>query len=129
MPGRTPSLTEEQIDQMASWREAGRSYEWIGRRLGLSAHAIRWNCLRIGADHPRGHTFKPSKMPMLTVRVGGVVRRFTPEEDALILRRKAEGAGNAQIARELGRKSHSILGRLLTLGMNADREERARAEV
>ena len=45
-------LTGEQIDQMAAWREAGKSYEWIGKRLGLSAKGIRWQCLRVGADHP-----------------------------------------------------------------------------
>lgn len=62
---------------------------------------------------------------MVTVRSGVTVRRFTPEEDALILSRKAEGARNSDIAKELGRKPNSILGRLMTLGIHADRAERA----
>lgn len=118
-------LTDEQIDRMARWREAGRSYAWIAQRLGMSAAAIRWHCLRVGADHPNGHTFPVSKMPMVTTRGGHTVRRFTPDEDELILRRKNEGATNTQIARELGRKAHSVLGRLMTLGMHEDRRERA----
>lgn len=117
-------LTEEQLEQMAEWREAGQSFEWIGSRLGLSAKAIRWQCLRVGADHPLGHTFPACKTPMVVMRKGRAVRRFTPEEDALILRRQSEGARNADIARELGRWPHSILGRSMTLGMNADRAER-----
>lgn len=124
MPGPR-TLTDDQIDQMAEWREAGRSYEWIGRHFGLSAQAIRWQCLRVGADRPDGHKFGQSKMPMVTVRNGREVRRFTAEEDALILQRKEQGATNTEIARELGRKAHSVLGRAMTLGMQADRRERA----
>jgi len=123
MPART--LTDEQIDQMADWREAGHSYAWIAHRLGLSPGAIRWQCLRVGADRPDGHTIAPSKQPMVMLRNGNEVRRFTAAEDALILRRKDEGASNTEIARELGRKAHSVLGRVMTLGMHADRQERA----
>lgn len=118
-------LSDAQIDQMAAWREAGKSYEWIAQRFGVAAQTIRWQCLRVGADDPRGHNRKASRMPMETMRGGRLVRRFTPAEDEHLLRRQLEGATNMQIARELGRQHNSIIGRAMTLAMHADRAERA----
>jgi hypothetical protein len=50
------------------------------------------------------------------------VRKFTPEEDAKITEMELAGFKRAAIARALGRKSNSVLGRQMTL---ARREERA----
>lgn len=120
----TRKMSDAQIDEMAEMRERGLTYTQIGRRFGLSAQAIRWQCLRVGADHPKGANVKPSTQPMVTMRNGHPVRRFTPEEDALLLSGKAEGRSNTEIARQLDRRPNSVLGRLMTIGMNDDRAER-----
>jgi DNA-binding CsgD family transcriptional regulator len=116
-------MTPEQIDRMAAWREAGKSYAWIGRRLGYSKGLIRWNCLKVGADRPDGSTIAPSRMPMLTTRGNHQVRRFSPEEDAELLGLATAGRSTAEIARALGRRTNSITGRLMTLAMWDARRE------
>lgn len=108
---------------MARWREQGRSYRWIGARLGYSPGLIRWNCLKVGADTPKGPQIAASKMPMLTIRNGREVRRFTAEEDARLVRMDMEGATYSAIAKAMGRTRNSVTGRLMTLAMWDARRE------
>ena len=57
-------------------------------------------------------------------RSGHEVRRFTVEEDELLLDLKSKGLTNAAIGRRLNRAAHTVLGRLMTLArQDARREE------
>ena len=60
-------------------------------------------------------------------RGGHVVRRFTAFEDAEILRLAAEGVSRNRIAKQLGRRHNSIIGRLMTLARH-DALAEARAD-
>ena len=116
-------LTDAQIEEMAEMREAGKTYQAIGDHFGVAAKTIRWQCLRVGADSPSGHQIKPSSLPMVMMRAGRVFRRFTPDEDARLREMREAGAKTSSIARELGRKPNSVLGRLMTLAMHDARAE------
>jgi len=118
-------LTDEQLEQMAAHREAGKTYAWLAAEFGVSVGAIRWQCLRLGADRPDGHRFLTKNPSGQTQRGGRQVRPYSPNEDAFIQERKLAGDSNSAIARALGRKPHSILGRVMTLAMTQDRQERA----
>lgn len=117
------NLTDDQLDQIAEWREAGKTYKWIALRIGCSPGLVRWNCLKLGADDPKGPSRAPSNQPMITMRGGHVVRRFTEAEDAELLRLAEAGERNSVICRALGRRNNSVKGRLLTLAMNQSRRE------
>jgi hypothetical protein len=53
------------------------------------------------------------------------VRRFTAEEDALLLQMEANGARYCEMCRALGRRHNSIIGRLATLARRDARAEDA----
>ena len=123
--------TPAQREQAAAWREAGRSIPWIARQLGFSKGAVDWWLLCSGAEKP-GARNRP--LPTLTaVRRGAhMVRPFTPDEDALLLRLENQGLTNANIARAMierdptrPRAPNTIKARLMIL---ARRQERAMQE-
>jgi hypothetical protein len=113
------------MDRIVAMREAGKTYEQIGRALGCSAKAVSWHCLRLGADSPR-----PTKLwdgivgPPTFGRNGHTVRRYTVEDDALLLKLERQGLPIATIAQRMGRRWNSVKGRLMTL---ARRDERSSA--
>jgi hypothetical protein len=97
----------------------------ISRELGISRSVVAYQCLRNAADppRPRGLVTRRSGPVM---RGGRAVHPYSIEDDALILRLEASGMGNSKIARALSaadparpRKTHSILGRLMTLARHA----------
>ena len=117
-------FTDEQLARMCAWRRSGRSYAFIARRLGCSAGAARHQCLLAGA-FPEGSKPRPSPFPMLTSRNGLPVRRFTPEDDAILLAMKADGVGPTEIGRALDRSPGTIRNRLLALELQQRQLEAA----
>lgn len=115
-------LTQQDFDRICAMREAGKSFEQIGRAIGCSAKAVSWHCLRLGAEGP-----KPTKLwdgikgPAVCIRNGHEVRRYTPDDDALLLSLEAEGLAIAAIARRTGRRPNSVRGRLMTLARRQER--------
>jgi hypothetical protein len=121
-------LTEEQIDRICEMRESGKSYGTIARVVGCSVGAVSWQCLRCGAEPP---TAKPIKVrePGEFQRGSHTVRGYTPEEDALIIALAIQKFPRTVIAKRLGRKPHSVLGRIMTLARREARLERADADL
>lgn len=118
-------LTEHQrTDRIAELREEGKTYEQIGAALGLSGSNISWICLKYGIDGPKKAPLG-DRGPMVMKRGNFEVRKFSPEDDAKIIAMTLDGANLSQVARALGRKRNSVLGRQMTL---ARREERAMEE-
>ena len=118
MTGRQTSID---LDQLAELREVrGLTYRRIAEIVGRSAGAVAWQCLKNGIE-------KPGELPRVQVRRdplnrgGGVVRYYSPEEDAELLRLEATGLNYYEIARAMGRANSSIRGRLLTLARQDER--------
>lgn len=129
MSGRR-RLSDAQIDEMASLRERGWGVANIARHFTeagtpISAGAIGWQCLRVGADAPprlRGKSSQPSS-PF--VRGKHLVRPYSSEEDARLREFDRQGVTVAEMGRRLDRKENSIRGRLLTLTRRDTRAEEA----
>lgn len=118
-------MTEQQrADLIADMRERGKTYGQIARAIGSSPSNISWICLKYGIEKPGKQPPLGDRGPMLIKRGNHQVRRYTPEEDAVIREMGAAGAKATPIARKLGRKHNSVLGRMMTL---ARRDERAGA--
>ena len=115
-------MTEQQrVDRIAELRETGKTYEQIGLALGMSGSNISWICLKYGIEGPRKTTLG-DRGPMVVKRGKFEVRKFTPEEDAKIQEMGRAGGKPTAIARALGRKHNSILGRMMTLARREERE-------
>jgi transcriptional regulator len=124
MPRRR--FTQEQLDDMATMRERGWSYNRIGSKLGMSANAVSWHCLRLCAEPPRPSKLGPiPTAPSVVARGNHLVRRFTQSDDAKLLQLEAEGLSISEIARRIGRRWNSTRGRLMTLARREERAERA----
>lgn len=122
MPGRR--LTEADFDRIVSMRERGLSYGLIAEEIGCSASAVSWHCLRLGADPPKpAPCWEGIRGPAVVQRNGHVVRRFTPDEDARLLELESQGLTPMEMARELGRRPNSVLGRLMTLARREERQD------
>lgn len=122
MPRR--KLTNEHFERICAMREAGKSYEQIGRAIGCSSSAISWHCLRLGADGPKQTRLWTGIVgPEIFSRNGHSVRRYTPDEDELLLSLEAKGLPIATIAARMGRRWNSIKGRLMTLARREERQE------
>lgn len=128
-------MTKVQIERAIELRELGHGYDYIGKELGFSGAAIRWQCMKHGAE-PKKNAWKawapgeikgPSVLKRLHPETGTyhVVRRFTPEEDAELLRMVQAGVYEAEIARRLKRRTNSIRGRLMTLARRQASSEAA----
>lgn len=117
-------LTDTDFDRICTMREAGKSYEQIGRAIDCSAKAVSWHCLRLGADGPKQTKLWDGIVgPEVFYRNGHIVRRYTAEDDALLLALECQGFSVNVIAKRMGRRPNSVTGRLMTL---ARREERAK---
>ena len=116
-------------DRIAELRE-GRGYSCarIARMIGVSRSAVAWHCLINGIESPRNKwaSTEPNPGPLVVMRNGHQVRRFTPAEDALLLQLEAQGLNYSVIGRRLGRPRNSIVGHLATL---ARRDARTEASV
>lgn len=121
MPARR--LSPEDMDRICAMREAGKSYEQIGRALGCSAKAVSWHCLRLGAEGPKRTRLWPGVVgPATFGRNGHTVRRYTAEDDALLIELEQQGLPIATIAQRMGRRWNSVKGGLMTLARREERE-------
>lgn len=126
---RGKSAAAEHGERIARLREdKGWTYRRIAENVGISDGAVRWYCLKEGIEPPKrpmtaveGRTAGPA----VRMRRGRPVRLYTPEEDALILRRAAEGKTYVDIGRETGRRHNSIMCRLAILARHDARREEA----
>ena len=118
-------LTDAQIEEIVRLRELGHSYEWIAAKVGFTANAVAWQCCRLGAEAPNStaRSWDRIQGPAVQKRGDHVVRRFTPQEDALLLALASGGIIHSEIARRMGRKPNSIYGRLMALARREARRE------
>jgi hypothetical protein len=116
-------FSENEYSEMAELRERGWSYDRIASKFNCSRGVVSWTCLRLGAAPPHPPPLKPNyhlEHPTIK-RNGYIVRPFTPDEDRVLLEMEANGRGPAAIGRKLGRKTNSVIGRLLTLARREGR--------
>lgn len=119
-------FTTEQHEGMAEMREAGRSYGQIALAFGCSESTAYWVCLKLGADRPNAKPLQPRALgPEVVQRNGHAVRRYSAEEDVQLLALAAEGKGESEIGRLMGRKPNSVRARLMTLARHEARTEAA----
>lgn len=121
MPRR--KYTEEQANTAAELREQGLTFVEIGEKLGMNERSVQYHCMRLGADLPPNAPRRNNRLPEVYQRNGRIVRLFTPEEDAELLRLEATGMPTNQIARLMGRPANSTRGRLMLLAMKEARDE------
>lgn len=130
MGARGPKTDPIVLETIAELRERGLSCRLIAAALAergrpVSAKTVEWHCLRLGAEPPKPRRLQRGVVgPRVVVRGQHLVHRFTDDEDALLIAMDLEGATPSQMAKRLGRKANSVIGRLATL---ARREERAAA--
>lgn len=129
MPGKR-ILSEEQLDEMACLREGGATYERISRHFArkgvtISANALHWQCLRMGADAPPEKRREGTQRTEPYQRGSHVVRPFSPDDDAVLRVLDMQGFKVGVMARRLGRRENSIRGRLMTLARRDARQEDA----
>jgi hypothetical protein len=121
MSGHAKKLTVEQIDQLLTWREAGRGYRTIARRLKVSAGAVYSHCLKNGVSSP-GQRFDPipTEASQFVAGDGRTQRKFTVDDDARLLELEATGMAYKAIGREMGRPYTSVRIRLMSLAMREE---------
>lgn len=88
----------------------------------ISANAINWQCMKVGADPPLRHWGKHTQAAEPYSRNGNVVKPYSAAEDALLVELDIQGFKLSVIARRMGRRTNSVKGRMMTL---ARREQRA----
>lgn len=122
MPAR--KYSDEIIGQAAELRERGLSFGQIALRLGMSASAVDWHCLKLGADSPKTATqIIVRRQPMVMRRGSHVVRLFSEDEDRQLIALSLAEATIADMSRALNRRHNSIKGRLMTLARIEARKE------
>ena len=129
-------LSDQQLDEMVELRERGLTCRQIAKHFTIrgtpiSVGAISWQCLRLGADLPverrrscpavEAREFSADRCE----RSGFVVRRYSAEDDRLLIALEAEGLTYRQIGDRFDppRKHNSVKGRLLTLARRQARAE------
>lgn len=120
---RRAALTQAERDIAAEMRERGLSCGRIARKLKCSEGAVSWAMLAMGVDPHADRTLPPVPTePIIQYRASGAVRRFTIDEDDVLLSLEAQGLSANAIGKRLGRKANSVTGRLRTLARRAERE-------
>lgn len=109
-------LTDEQVAEAVRLRERGWGCASIGKRLGVSAGAILYQCLKQGAVSPRTRSTRVCDDEFVAWG-GRRCRRFTPAEDARISALRTAGTSAAEISRLVGRAPTSVRIRLLQLAL------------
>lgn len=115
MTDKRPPISPEQSEKIAKYRESGCSIRWIAQKLNLSHGAVSWHCLRYGIESPKTTSVPEYRGPMVMARGHHIVRRFSQDEDAIIVDLEAQGIAVNEIAKRLGRRHNSVIGRLATL--------------
>lgn len=121
MPAR--KYSDAEVADAVEMREAGVARAEIARRLGMSIGAVDYHCLRLGAVAPAARIVPSPPRTMEARRGDHVVRRFSPAEDARLLKLEAAGIAVNEIARRLGRPANSVRGRLQTLARHEALQE------
>jgi len=112
-------VTEDQKQQIFDLRQKRWGVGQIALRLGMPRGTVAYWVLSMGAA---GRDGASPKLPSQPVKRGAhTVRRFTPAEDAELIR-LARTMRVAEVARQLGRPPNSVKGRLMTLAYQAERE-------
>lgn len=129
---RRPALTQQELDCIAELTETGRfSAGQIAVKIGCSVGSVTWAQLRIGADpHPDKPLPAVPTEPVVAMRGGRPVRRFTQADDDLLLQLEAQGLSPSAIGRRLSppRLPNSVRGRLMTLARRDARRERSEGD-
>lgn len=123
MSKRRYNWTQKQLDRMAELVEAGVPHHKIAEEMEATTGAVDWQLLRMGVTGPRSTKFSQNGGSYL--RHGRVVRRFSSEEDKVLLELEAEGLGPYKIGCRIGRSHNSVMGRLATLARHDQLEEEA----
>ena len=89
------------VDKIAFMHSKGRSYDFIGNELGITANMVEYYCREHGITGPFDYA-RPSKV-------------YTPDQDAIIIDMRINGASLAAIGRRFGKNHTAIRSRLLTL--------------
>lgn len=119
-------FNDADYERMAEMRERGLSCAQIGILLGCSTELVSWTCLKLGADPPNAKPLRDCIVgPAVMARGDHLVRRFTPDDDALLIGLESEGLNPSQIGRRMGRAPNSVRGRLMTLARREARRELA----
>ncbi|ARQ13120.1 hypothetical protein NXC12_PD00007 (plasmid) [Rhizobium etli] len=124
---KRPPITEEQSRQIVYMRvDRSLTAGQIAGKLGLSHGAVTWHLLKLGVEKggvaPEGYKPKPPSLYTYT-RNGYPVRGYTSEDDRQLQKLSMQGLKHSEIARQLGRKSNSVRGRLFTLARRDERRE------
>lgn len=121
------ALIELEHRRSALGQSLGQLVRYLKRDFDceITESALSWQLLRLGIDLPVQRRQADRIDPARTYRRGNVViRKFQPDEDAIIRRLGAQGMRPTAIARHLpGRKSHSVLGRMMTLARHDARQQ------
>lgn len=117
-------LSEDELERVAALRERGLSYGQIARKIGCSEGSVGWALLKLGIDIHQDKPLKPVPVSAAPIKRGKhLVRPFTQDEDARLLALEATGMKTHAIARSLGRRNNSVIGRMRTLARRQAREE------
>ena len=113
MPSR--AITDAQLEAAIDMRLRKKTIPQIGLKLGVKPNTIDYHLRRLGV-FPPGWVHRGAEQSRKGYeRSGHTVRKFTPEEDALIEKLDQEGLGYSAIGRRIGRKANSVRARLTAL--------------
>jgi hypothetical protein len=125
-------LSDHDRNLAAELREQGKTFAqiarfFVARGKPVTASAISYICLKLGADGPPARRGPSSQGSRPLKRGDHIVRPFTAEEDEQLLALRSEGLPVVEIGRRLGtgRRHNSLAGRLLTLARREARAEEA----
>lgn len=120
MATRRPRLTEAERETIYQLRESGWSARRIAEKIGCSKGSVNWCCLMAGVTkHDRPKKAAAPRVPLVR-RDGHVIRPFQPDDDRRLIELEQQGLNYTEIARALGRRRNSIVGRLATLASYGD---------
>lgn len=121
---KRPPLTRREVERIVELRERRLSHGAIARLVGCSQGSVSWALLREGVDlHVMTPLPRVPTEPVIQRRGGHVVRRFTQADDAELAALSAAGLNPCRIAKRMGRRHNSIIGRMRTLGRREARAE------
>lgn len=104
-------LTPEQVEQIEAWGAKGKSGLWISNKLDLPAATVNYRMLRAGYDPWPGHSGSKNNQR----------GAFSLEEDVRMVE-LAKTMALHKVAVAMGRARTSILIRLLTLEVRAEKK-------
>ncbi len=112
MSGRS-AIAPAVLDTIATMREAGAPYSAIGRATGVNPKTCQYHALALGGFAPVFTTYSQGRGEY--VRAGRLVRPFSANEDAAIVRWELQGLTLHEMGRRLGRSHSTVLHRLRAL--------------